>query len=339
MRLIFLVFLTLLNAPAIFSETWFWPTPNQAFYRGEGPEAFIQPTATGLLESGLFGCTRRSGARFHEGIDLFPLQRDRQGEPIDPIYAALSGRIVHINRVAGHSSYGRYIVLEHVSNGLTFYTLYAHMRDFASNLHIGQEVEGGYVLGRMGRSAGGYTIPRERAHLHFEIGFRLSGAFQEWFDGQDFVSRNHHGNWNGMNLRGIDPLDFLNLYRLGIVDTLLDYINQLPVAFGIRLHYQGLPELVALNPSLWQPPSTGSSSVAWDINFTAYGVPISWVPRLEEDIERQPEGTIQLLHADPTVLNRFSCRQLLSIRKETPAGFVPGATLLQTLELILLSES
>ena len=52
-----------------------WPTPNQAFQRGEPIEAFVQPTVSGKVESGLFGCVRNDGAKFHEGLDLFPIQR------------------------------------------------------------------------------------------------------------------------------------------------------------------------------------------------------------------------------------------------------------------------
>ena len=31
------------------------------------------------------------GARFHEGLDLYPIDRDRRGEPTDAVYAVLPG--------------------------------------------------------------------------------------------------------------------------------------------------------------------------------------------------------------------------------------------------------
>ena len=104
-----------------------WPTPNPAFQNGEPIEAFVQPTASGKKESGLFGCVRNNGRRFHEGLDLYPVARDKRGEALDTVYAVLSGRIVYINKVAGHSSYGRYIVIEHDQESPAFYTLYAHL--------------------------------------------------------------------------------------------------------------------------------------------------------------------------------------------------------------------
>ncbi|MGJ3243942.1 MAG: M23 family metallopeptidase, partial [Opitutales bacterium] len=94
-------------------ENLVWPTPNPAFMRGEPIEAFVQPTVSGDPESGLFGCVRNDGSRFHEGLDLFPLYRDGRGEARDPVYAILPGRIVHINTSAGLSSYGRYVVVMH----------------------------------------------------------------------------------------------------------------------------------------------------------------------------------------------------------------------------------
>ena len=59
--------------------------PNPAFQQGKPLEAFIQPTSSGKLVSGLFGCVRNNGHKFHEGIDLYPIARDSSGEAIDKI--------------------------------------------------------------------------------------------------------------------------------------------------------------------------------------------------------------------------------------------------------------
>ncbi len=53
-----------------------WPTPNPAWAQGRPLEAYIQPTASGEINSGLFGGTRSGGRQFHEGIDLKPISRD-----------------------------------------------------------------------------------------------------------------------------------------------------------------------------------------------------------------------------------------------------------------------
>ena len=140
-----------------------WPTPNPAFQQGLGPEAFIQPAASGTLASGMFGCVRNGGSRFHEGIDLFPMRRDRSGEAADPVYSILPGRIVHVSAVSGHSNYGRYVVVEH--DGVTphfcffvFPSLNHRRRGDA-----GSACRFGYDSWGYGAFGGGYSIPKSRA--------------------------------------------------------------------------------------------------------------------------------------------------------------------------------
>lgn len=296
------------------SGQWFWPTPNSAFFEGKGLETFIQPTASGIIESGLFGCTRSGGTRFHEGIDLFPLQRDRRGESIDPIYAALTGVVRHINRIAGHSSYGLYILLEHEADGLVFYTLYAHLRDISQGLQPGQLVQGGQTIARMGRSAGGYTIPRERAHLHFEIGFRLSSSFDRWFDSQDFGSRNHHGNFNGLNLVGVDPLAFFEALRDGRVNSFKAFLETLETPLTLRVHFPGIPDFIRRNPQLLWGAALPAQPTAWEISFTAFGLPLKWTPVTRGGLEPMTPGTTHLVHHDPEALRGFACRRLIQVQ-------------------------
>ena len=111
-----------------------WPTPNPAFQEGKPLETFIQPTSSGKIESGLFGCVRNNGHKFHEGIDLYPLHRDQYGEAKDVIYSVLPGRVVHVSKVAGHSSYGRYVVVLHDAEAPSFHTLYSHLASVAEEL-------------------------------------------------------------------------------------------------------------------------------------------------------------------------------------------------------------
>ena len=190
--------LTVLCVPFQAHASLIWPTPNPAFQNGKPVEAYVQPTESGRVESGLFGCVRNGGSRFHEGIDLYPIKRDGSGEAVDPVYAVLPGRVVHANRNSGYSTYGRYVVIEHDQETPAYHTLYAHLASVGDAIIPGARVESGYVLGIMGRSAN-YTIPRSRAHVHFEIGFRLTDDFEKWYTDQKFDSQNRHGIWNGMN--------------------------------------------------------------------------------------------------------------------------------------------
>src|SRR5690606_9660788 len=82
-----------------------WPTANAAYARGEPLEAFVQPTVSGEVTSGLFGCVRNDGTRFHEAVDLKPIGRDARGEPTDQVFAALDRVVRHVSRRPGLSSY------------------------------------------------------------------------------------------------------------------------------------------------------------------------------------------------------------------------------------------
>ncbi len=300
-----------------------WPTPNPAFDQGQPVEAFVQPTASGRIESGLYGCTRNGGARFHEGLDLFPIERDRRGEALDPIFAVLPGRVVHVSRVAGHSSYGRYLVVQHDGESPAFHSLYAHMASIDSAIKVGSRVEAGTVLGIMGRSAAGYTIPRTRAHLHLELGLRLTDDFQTWFDRQSFGSSNRHGNWNGMNLVGVDPLDFYRAMQDGEVSDFHEYLRRLPVAARIRVHSATIPSFVENYPVLLTRPYAERELVAWDIAFTQFGLPKEWTPRFaEERLEGRP-GDVRVLAYNPQLLEGQTCRRVIQMGGRVPT-IAPG---------------
>src|SRR6266513_3656001 len=103
------------------------PTDNDAIFRGGGPEfyQYIEREYQGVKstpwEGGQYGFVRDpvetpAGiifTRFHEGIDIRPLQRDESGEPLDPVRAIAAGLVVHTNLVPGFSNYGKYVVVEH----------------------------------------------------------------------------------------------------------------------------------------------------------------------------------------------------------------------------------
>lgn len=294
-----------------------WPTPNPAFQNGEPIEAYVQPTVSGRVESGLFGCTRNGGRRFHEGLDLYPVERDRRGEAVDSIYSVLPGRVVHVNSVAGHSGYGRYVVVEHDGEVPAYHTLYAHLARVNRGIVPGARVEAGTVLGIMGRSAS-YTIPKSRAHLHFEMGLRLTDDFQSWFDRQPFGSENFHGMWNGMNLVSVDPLDFYQSVRTGRVTNFFEYLKQLPAAARVRVYSRAVPDFVRNFPALVTRPYADRTVVAWDIAFTQYGLPKAWTPRFaEERLAGQP-GNVQLIACNPALTEDQNCREVVTLSGTTP---------------------
>lgn len=313
------IFLVLALAPA---AVWagenlqlIWPTPNPAFAEGRAAEHFIQPTVSGLVESGLFGCVRNSGTRFHEGIDLSPTARDRRGEALDPIFAVMDGTVLYVNRVAGHSSYGRYVILEHRHVVPQVTTLYAHFAEIDGAIEVGREVRLGQTLGIMGRSAGGYTIPRERAHLHFEIGFLISEQFQAWYDWRRFGSPNHHGLFNGMNMIGFDPIDFYTKYRAGDAAGFQSYLAQLPVAYTVRVRSSEVPDFVRRHPSLFEGAMPAGGPGGWEVDFTSFGLPARWRALAPNDPSLASKGRVEVIYHNSEVAALHRCRNTLTTRR------------------------
>jgi len=166
------------------------PTDNHSLFSGDSAAFYqyvrrdFEGQISNTWEGGQYGFVRnpqRIGTailytRFHEGIDIRPLQRDGHGEPLDVIHAIAAGKVVYINPVPSHSNYGRYIVIEHQFDGCPYYSLYAHLG--AVQINIGDTVAQGDPIGVMGHTGEG--IDGERAHLHLELNLLLNGDFDKW---------------------------------------------------------------------------------------------------------------------------------------------------------------
>ena len=191
------------------------------------------------------------------------------------------------------------------------------MASVGDGISVGARVESGTPLGIMGRSAS-YSIPRTRAHLHFEIGFRLTNQFQAWYDRQKFGSKNRHGSWNGMNLVSLNPLGFYESVRQGKVSTVTEYLKLIPAAARIRVQTSAIPDFVNDYPALVTRPYAGRQLVAWDIAFSQYGVPKEWTPRFAEEAIGGRPGDVKVLAYSPSLLKDQSCRRVLDLGGTTP---------------------
>lgn len=308
-----------------------WPTPNTAFMDGRGIEAFIQPTASGLIESGLYGGTREGGRRFHEGIDLKPLQRDKRGEPVDGVFAVLPGVVRHVNLIPGNSNYGRYVVLEHPDVKPAVYSLYAHLSAVQAGLRAGDAVVRGQRIATMGRSSDVIAIPKSRAHLHLEIGVRMTDNFQPWYAAQKFGSKNMHGLWNGMNLMGFDPLDFFRKWRSGAVADFQAYFAQMRPAVRVRYTTREVPDFVRRYPSLLARAVPADGISGWDISFNETGIPFAWTPLGPLEIMGGIKGEVRVLEKDDEMLRAWRCKSLVLTQRGVA---MPGRDLRTVLELL-----
>jgi len=252
-----------------------WPTDNKAFEQSQPLACYIQATASGKPESGTFGCVRNNGHRFHEGIDIKAIKRTRKQVPQDSVYAILSGKIAYINDKPGRSNYGNYIILKHNEADLKFYTLYAHLASISKTLKSDQFVSKGTLLGTIGNTSN-FKIPMTLAHLHFEIGLQLGSAtsFANWYRMQKFGTPNYHGDWNGLNLVGLDPLAF---YRSG--KSFSEFLKEQTIAFECTIATSKIPEFIKQNPVLLVNPIDNPKKLqGWQIAFNWLGVPLKWTP-------------------------------------------------------------
>jgi murein DD-endopeptidase MepM/ murein hydrolase activator NlpD len=102
----------------------------------------------------------RSGHRSHQGIDIFA----RRGTPV---VAAAAGEVVRVgttDRLGGNTVWV-------AGQGAVLY-YYAHLDQHRPGLHVGERVEPGTVLGRVGTTGNARGTP---PHLHFGM-YPLSRA-------------------------------------------------------------------------------------------------------------------------------------------------------------------
>lgn len=310
---------------------WGWPTPNTAYFDGKSIVDFVQPTASGEIESGLFGCVRSGGIQFHEGVDLKPLHRDARGEPNDPIFAVYAGVVRHINSHPGESNYGRYIVIEHTELTPSVVTLYAHLSSIAPGLKIGDRVERGQTIAVMGRSSSGNAIPRDRAHLHFEIGLWVTRNFQSWYNWKKFGSRNENGVWNGMNLIGFDPLSFYNALRSRAVDDFAQFLSLMKPAIRVRIATKVIPDFIERYPSLLSRPMSAVPTLGgWEVTFNDMGFPFSWAPLNPIDVVGLRENEPQAVQVEES-MKLPRCKSLVFKKR---GRTVIGRDLESTLQLL-----
>jgi murein DD-endopeptidase MepM/ murein hydrolase activator NlpD len=258
------------------------PTENQHLFSNE-PDRFymyvdrvFEGETSKPWEAGSFGYVRNAVriqdqvilTKFHEGIDIQPVNRDRAGNPLDLVSSIADGRVVHTSPIAGRSNYGKYVVVEHSWEDSQIYSLYAHLADITCK--PGDPLKAGAVLGRMGYTGAG--INRIRAHVHLEVAMLMSQRFDDWAAG----IINHHGNYNGMNLTGADAARFFLSHKANPKLKFSEFIATTPVYFKVAVPAHRTPDFVTRHP--WICRGNPEIAASWEISFSATGMPIAFTP-------------------------------------------------------------
>jgi peptidoglycan LD-endopeptidase LytH len=311
------------EAPAAVIRPFFHlPTANRAVLEAGAEDLYFTGTVGRTWTSGTFGCVRSEGYQFHEGLDIRSIARDKRGEALDPILASADGTVAYVNRKAGLSNYGIYVILRHVFQGWEIFTLYAHMARVEDRIAPGLQITAGETLGIMGRTANTRDgISKERAHLHFEINLIVNERFPDWHRKHYPGQRNDHGVWNGRNLLGIDPRAvFLEQFNNAAAFDLSTFIRSQPVLCRTLVRATDFPWLRRYPATIDPGPATGV--VAFEIHHSFQGIPVRIIPRNAE--EAPGRSRIQLLQVHADVARDFPCQKLVTQRNGrwqfTPEG-------------------
>ena len=291
------------------------PTANHALFEKGGEERFFVGTTGKPWTTGAFGCVRTDGYQLHEGLDIRCLQRDKHGEPTDPVMSTADGTVVYINRKAGLSNYGNYVVVRHKIPQLEIYSLYAHLSEIRSDLRTGQNVKAGEKLAVMGRTANTREgISKDRAHAHFELNLLLNDRYAAWHKSALADQRNDHGDWNGRNLLGLDArLILLQQRDQGAKFNLLNFIQQQTELCRVVVRKTNFPWLKRYAALVHANPRAEKEGIAgYELTLNFIGIPFQVVPRSSSELKGK--GKFQVLSVNEAEHDRNPCCHLVARR-------------------------
>jgi murein DD-endopeptidase MepM/ murein hydrolase activator NlpD len=282
------------------------PTDNDALFHGGGPAfyQYVERNYKGVKstpwEGGQYGFVRNPMqtaegivyTRFHEGIDIRCVHRNASGEPIDQVHAIAGGRVVYINSTAGHSNYGKYIVIEHRWGGSPYYSLYAHLS--AIDVQTRQKVQRGQRIAVMGHTGTG--IDRARAHVHLELNLMISRHFQAWYDHFYKNDPNYHGLYNGINLQGMDIARLYLELRKNPSLTIPQFLEEEETFYKVTVPRSGHFDLPRLYPWMLHGRAD-KKTLSWEVSFTRSGLPLRIEP------SDQPVSGPQLTYVKKTAID------------------------------------
>ncbi len=288
------------------------PTENDHLFSGN-PEKFFmyvdryfEGDHSQPWEGGSYGYVRTSQrvgvqiiqTKFHEGIDIAPMKRDKAGNPLDLVSSIAAGKVVYACTISGRSNYGKYVVIEHNWENTPVLSLYAHLAEITCK--TGDSIAKGGLIGRMGYTGEGIT--RARAHVHLEIALMLSARYPDWATNM----LNYHGLYNGMNLAGLDVTAFFLAHKANPSLTISQFLAAYPTYYKVTLPNKGPVEIATRYPWLLKTPASHQSA-SWEISFSETGMPLTLCAS-----DRVVSSATVTAVKPSTVPHRYKTRDLLT---------------------------
>jgi len=308
-----LLALVMLGSPRLLAQSFRLPTANHALLEPGGEPRFFAPTVGKTWLAGTYGCVRSDGWHMHEGLDILTTRRDARGEPTDPITATADGTVAYVNRKASLSSYGSYIILRHLVEGLEVYSLYAHLAAARADLKPGQAVRAGEAIGTLGRTANTREkIGQDRAHLHFELALLANDRFSAWFRKYRPGQPDDHGPWNGQNLLAFDARQVLLLQaQMGAKFSLLGWLRAQTPLCRVLVRQPDLALVQRYPALLRRNPTAEKEGVAgYELALNFAGVPCEVIPRAASEIKSK--SRLQLLSVNASEQQKNPCKKLVT---------------------------
>ena len=272
------------------------PTDNDAIFRENSGPAFYQYIERDYKgekstpwQGGQYGFVRdpketAAGivfTRFHEGIDIRPVHRGADGNPLDEVRAIAEGKVVHTNLVPGHSNYGKYIVIEHRWDGSNYYSLYGHLSSIT--VRRGDRVGRAQPIAMMGYTGKG--LNQARAHLHLELNMMLSHRFEAWHDEFHKNEPNYNGLYNGINLTGLNIAQLYLALRENPSLTIPQFLKNEETFYRVTLPHSSHFELPKAYPWLLTSRAGTETRASWEVSFARSGVPLKIEPSAKQVTE------------------------------------------------------
>lgn len=263
------------------------PTVNKALFNGKQEDFFMYTTRhfegkkSSPWTGGTYGYSRnlkrgKNGeiiaTRFHEGIDIKPVYRDRARRPKDIVRSIAPGKVVYINNQSKKSNYGKYVVVQHQWPAGSFYSLYAHLASISCKK--GKRLKAGSALGKMGYTGRGINLTR--AHLHLELNIMWHPEFDQWH-ASHYNSPNHHGKFNGINMSGLDITRLYLQHQKNPTLDLATFIQSKEVQYKVTVPRSQTLEICKIYPWL-KKGDHAEESPSWEISFSHSTFPLAVEP-------------------------------------------------------------